>query len=78
MKILVTGAAGFIGSHTAERLLARGHEVVGTYRSPEGARLGLGYAVSYFAALLFAPPLLVTSLSRRWATRARAPARPAE
>jgi UDP-glucuronate 4-epimerase len=29
MKLLVTGAAGFIGSHTAERLLARGHEVVG-------------------------------------------------
>jgi UDP-glucuronate 4-epimerase len=29
VKILVTGAAGFIGSHTTERLLARGHEVVG-------------------------------------------------
>jgi len=29
MKVLVTGAAGFIGSHTAERLLARGYEVVG-------------------------------------------------
>jgi len=28
-KILVTGAAGFIGSHTATRLLARGEEVVG-------------------------------------------------
>ena len=29
MKILVTGAAGFIGMHVADRLLASGHEVVG-------------------------------------------------
>ena len=29
MKILVTGAAGFIGSHTCERLVANGHQVVG-------------------------------------------------
>lgn len=29
MKILVTGAAGFIGSHTAERLSELGHEVIG-------------------------------------------------
>ncbi len=29
MKILVTGAAGFIGMHTSERLLARGDQVVG-------------------------------------------------
>lgn len=28
-KVLVTGAAGFIGYHTSERLLARGDEVVG-------------------------------------------------
>ena len=28
MKVLVTGAAGFIGSHTAERLHAMGHEVL--------------------------------------------------
>jgi UDP-glucuronate 4-epimerase len=29
VKVLVTGAAGFIGMHCAERLLARGDEVVG-------------------------------------------------
>ena len=29
MKILVTGAAGFIGMHASQRLLARGDEVVG-------------------------------------------------
>ena len=29
MKILVTGAVGFIGSHTAERLQSLGHQVIG-------------------------------------------------
>ncbi len=29
MKILVTGAAGFIGFHTAQKLLARGDQIVG-------------------------------------------------
>ena len=29
MRILLTGAAGFIGSHLADRLLAKDHEVIG-------------------------------------------------
>ena len=38
MKVLVTGAAGFIGSFTASRFLGRGDEVVGTLNILEGCR----------------------------------------
>ena len=44
MKILVTGAAGFIGSHLSEALADKNHEVIGidnfnTYYAPELKRL---------------------------------------
>ena len=29
MRVLVTGVAGFLGSHLADRLIAEGHNVVG-------------------------------------------------
>lgn len=33
MRLLVTGAAGFLGRHLCQRAIALGHAVVGTYRS---------------------------------------------
>jgi UDP-glucose 4-epimerase len=41
MRILVTGAAGFIGSNLTEELLARGHAVVGLDNLSQGSRLNL-------------------------------------
>ncbi len=31
MNILITGCAGFIGSHLTERLLSLGHNIIGMY-----------------------------------------------
>jgi nucleoside-diphosphate-sugar epimerase len=39
-KILVSGANGFIGAHTVERLLSRGKSVVGTVRNPGDPKMG--------------------------------------
>lgn len=38
MRVLVTGASGFLGSTVCDALLARGDEVVGLSRDPEKAR----------------------------------------
>ncbi|MDT5119753.1 MAG: hypothetical protein QOE30_5492, partial [Mycobacterium sp.] len=53
MKILVTGATGYIGSAVATALVARGHEVLGLARSEQSAaklrQIGLAPVMGDFA-----------------------------
>ncbi len=57
MRVLITGASGLIGGTLADRLLARGDEVVGLSRDPEKARRS-NPTVRWFAweATLERPP----------------------
>ncbi len=46
MKILLTGAAGFLGSHLTSKLLDSGHEVIGIDDLSTGSLANLTYALS--------------------------------
>ncbi len=46
MDMIVTGAAGFIASHLCDRLLARGHSVLGIDNMSRGTRENLGNALA--------------------------------
>ena len=43
MRVLVTGGAGFVGSHLCERLLAQGHAVVALDNLVTGARANVAH-----------------------------------
>lgn len=49
MRILISGAAGFLGSHLAERFLADGHEVVGVDNFITGSRENADYLAGFDA-----------------------------
>jgi UDP-glucose 4-epimerase len=48
MRVLITGAAGFIGSHLADRLLASGHSVAGVDNLLTGDRRNVHPDVNFY------------------------------
>lgn len=50
MKVLVTGGAGFIGSHVVDRLIQEGHEVVVVDNLSTGKRKNVPHAANFYKA----------------------------
>lgn len=46
MRVLITGAAGFLGSHLAQRFIESGHEVIGVDNFITGSRANSGFLES--------------------------------
>lgn len=50
MRVFVTGASGFVGSHLVEHLVAKGHEVRAMARSDRSAQAVRSYGATPCAA----------------------------
>ena len=68
MRVFVAGASGAIGTRLVPQLIARGHEVIGTARSPRGIER---------AAALGAKPIVLDLLDERAVRKAVLRAEPA-